>query len=179
LAANEPSYGASPRDGRTCQRQLLDEPGDALDLSGIRFPGKIPYPALLKLLQVSAAHVYLTYPFVLSWSMLEAMAVGCLVVGSRTPPVEEVLRDGENGLLADFFAPEEIAAKVSAALEAPPGLHRSAPKRPAKRDRCLRSPKNLSPRTNAAHRRSQGLMISPKSAPQGRAANFLSGDRPV
>ncbi|MDR0441699.1 MAG: glycosyltransferase family 4 protein [Candidatus Accumulibacter sp.] len=119
VGGDETSYSAMPKDGRTYRQRLLDELGDALDLSGIRFLGRVPYSVFLKLLQVSAAHVYLTYPFVLSWSMLEAMAAGCLVVGSRTAPVEEVIRDGENGLLADFFAPEEIARKVIAALKAP------------------------------------------------------------
>ncbi len=71
-----------------------------------------------KCLQVSRVHVYLTYPFVLSWSMLEAMSSGCLVVGSKTSPVEEVIRDGENGMLVDFHSPAEIAERVTAALEA-------------------------------------------------------------
>jgi glycosyltransferase involved in cell wall biosynthesis len=119
VGGDETSYGAMPQDGRTYRQQLIDELGDALDPSRVHFLGKVPYSAYLKILQVSAVHVYLSYPFVLSWSMLEAMAAECLVVGSRTAPVEEVIRDGENGLLVDFFKPEEIAQKVIAALEAP------------------------------------------------------------
>lgn len=105
--------------GHSYRQRLLDELGDSLDRRRVHFLGKVPYPVFLKILQISAVHVYLTYPFVLSWSMLEAMAAGCLVLGSRTAPVEEVIRDGENGLLVDFFRPEEIAERVVAALADP------------------------------------------------------------
>jgi glycosyltransferase involved in cell wall biosynthesis len=83
----------------------------------VHFLGKIPYNAFIKVLQVSRVHVYLTYPFVLSWSMLEAMSSGCLIVGSRTQPVQEVIHHGGNGLLVDFFAPDEIAERIVEALE--------------------------------------------------------------
>ena len=75
------------------------------------------YHAYLNLLQVSSAHVYLTYPFVLSWSFLEAMACGCLIIGSATPPVLEVLRDGKNGMTVDFFSHRKLANRIEAALE--------------------------------------------------------------
>ena len=119
VGGDEVSYGARLPEGQTWRQRLVDELGDALDLSRVHFLGKVPYQTFLKVLQVSRAHVYLTYPFVLSWSMLEAMAAGCLVVGSRTEPVEEVIRDGENGILVDFFRPKEVAAKVIAALSEP------------------------------------------------------------
>jgi glycosyltransferase involved in cell wall biosynthesis len=113
------SYGPGLPNGKTHKQQMLDELGPALDMKRVHFLGKVPYSVFLKVLQVSRAHVYLTYPFVLSWSMLEAMSAGCLVIGSRTAPVEEVIRDGENGILVDFFAPEEIADKVVDALTQP------------------------------------------------------------
>lgn len=112
------SYGAKPAEGSYKDRYLA-EVAERTDLSRVHFLGRIPYEKYLHMLQISAAHVYLTYPFVLSWSMLEAMSAGCLVIGSRTPPVEEVLRDGENGLLVDFFSPPQIAAAVERVLEHP------------------------------------------------------------
>jgi glycosyltransferase involved in cell wall biosynthesis len=96
---------------------MLAELGDSLDLKRVHFLGKLPYNGFIKVLQVSRVHVYLTYPFVLSWSLLEAMSAGCLIVGSRTPPLQEVIHHGGNGLLVDFFSPQEIADRVVDALE--------------------------------------------------------------
>ena len=117
VGGNDVSYGARLADGKTFKEEMLKELDGSLDLSRVHFLGKVPYQSFLKILQVSRVHVYLTHPFVLSWSMLEAMAAGCLVVGSRTPPVEEVLHDCQNGLLVDFFSPAEIADRVIDALE--------------------------------------------------------------
>jgi glycosyltransferase involved in cell wall biosynthesis len=110
------SYGAPAADGRSFRTQMLEELGASIDPSRVHFLGRIPYSVYLKVLQVSTAHVYLTYPFVLSWSMLEAMAAECLIIGSRTAPVEEVIRDGENGVLVDIFSPAAIADAVVRAL---------------------------------------------------------------
>jgi glycosyltransferase involved in cell wall biosynthesis len=108
------SYGKRPKDFTNWREKMLAEVGDLGER--VHFLGKIPYAQYVALLQVSAVHVYLTYPFVLSWSMLEAMSCGCVVVGSRTTPVLEVITDGENGLLVDFFDLDGIAAKVHAVL---------------------------------------------------------------
>jgi glycosyltransferase involved in cell wall biosynthesis len=99
--------------GQTYREKLLQEV--SIDPQRVHFLGRIPYARYLRLLQVSAAHVYLTVPFVLSWSMLEAMSAGCLVIGSDTAPV----REGENGLRVDFFSPTAIADRVDEALEQP------------------------------------------------------------
>src|SRR5437868_2774336 len=116
VGGDEVSYSPRLPAGQTYRQRLLAELGDRIDLSRVEFRGRIPYADYLALLRRSAVHVYLTYPFVLSWSLLEAMSAGCLVVGSRTPPVEEVMRDGENGLLVDFFSPAAIAERVDYAL---------------------------------------------------------------
>lgn len=119
VGGDEVSYGARLQDGRTYKQQMLDELGTTLDLRRVHFLGRVPYSTYLKVLQVSRVHVYLTYPFVLSWSMLEAMSAGCLVIGSRTAPVEEVIRDGENGLLVDFFDAAAISRQIVSVLADP------------------------------------------------------------
>ncbi len=109
------SYGARAPEGRSWRDVMLEEVGPLPDR--VQFTGRLPYDEYLRLLLVSSVHLYLTYPFVLSWSMLEAMAAGAFVVGSRTPPVEEVIADGVNGWLVDFFDTDSIARRVSQALE--------------------------------------------------------------
>ena len=110
------SYGKACDDGEWCDR-FLEEIDGQYDPSRVHFVGRIDYKRFLTLLQLSKAHVYLTYPFVLSWSLLEAMSIGCAVVGSATAPVMEVLQHEHNGLLVDFFSPESIAEQVDRLLQ--------------------------------------------------------------
>jgi glycosyltransferase involved in cell wall biosynthesis len=110
------SYSGTLPKGETYRQKLLDEV--PLDPTRVHFLGRVPYPVFLRLLQVSRAHIYLTMPFVLSWSMLEAMSSECLLIGSRTAPIMEVIEDGVNGLLVDFFDVPGIVERVCEALEA-------------------------------------------------------------
>jgi glycosyltransferase involved in cell wall biosynthesis len=117
VGGDQVSYGSKPADGETWRARMLAEVGGQIDAGRVHFLGRLPYESYLRLLQVSAVHAYLTYPFVLSWSMLEAMAAGCMVVGSRTAPVEEVIKHGENGWLVDFFDHRQLAEALAGALE--------------------------------------------------------------
>lgn len=112
---DEVSYGRPAPDGKTWREVMLEEV-QGIDLSRVHFTGKLPYAQYLSLLQVSSLHTYLTVPFVLSWSCMEAMGAGCLMLGSATPPVQEVIEDGVNGRLCDFNSPDDIADKAVAML---------------------------------------------------------------
>ena len=113
VGSDDVSYGARPEAGKTWRQIFFDEVKDRIDVNRIHFVGNVPRELFTRMLQVSTVHVYLTYPFVLSWSMIEAMSAGCAIVGSDTPPVREVIRHQENGLLVDFFNPEALADSVA------------------------------------------------------------------
>jgi glycosyltransferase involved in cell wall biosynthesis len=124
------SYGQSPPPGKTWKDIFLDEVKDRLDMRRVHFVGQLPYATFIDLMRVSSVHAYLTYPFVLSWSMLEAMCAGAYVVGSRTPPVEEMIEHGVNGKLVDFF---DVKAWSAALIEALAERQRFEPLRSAAR----------------------------------------------
>ncbi len=128
------SYGAAPPGETGWKTRFLAEVQDRLDMTRIHFVGKLPYPQFVALMQVARAHAYLTYPFVLSWSMVEAMACGAHVVASATAPVEEVIQHGKNGTLVDFF---DIPGWSHALTEALAHPDRFAPQRRAARQTVL------------------------------------------
>lgn len=124
----ERGYGIAAPGGKTWKQALIDELGPALDLDRVHFLGTVPHDIMLQALWVSAAHVYLTYPFVVSWSLLEAMAAGCAIIASDTPPVRDAITDGVEGRLVDFFDTDALAATMGAAITDP---SRFAPMREA------------------------------------------------
>lgn len=117
VAAERVAYGPKPPEGESYKQWMLGRVN--LDLSRVHFVGNQPYGVYKKILRASSVHVYLTRPFVLSWSFMEAMASGCLLVASDTPPVREVMEDGKNGLLVDFFDVKAIARRIEEALDHP------------------------------------------------------------
>ena len=116
------SYGAPPPSGHSWKSIFLEEIRPLLNkqqYERLHFLGKVPYPEFKQILAVSTVHIYLTYPFVLSWSLLEAMSSACAIVASRTPPVEEVIENKKTGILIDFFEHEELVKEVLLLVENP------------------------------------------------------------
>jgi len=119
VGGDDVSYGARPPNGQKWKdifaNEVRPQISDA-DWSRVHFLGNIPYAHFIPLLQVSTVHVYLTYPFVLSWSLLEAMAAGCSIVASNTAPLREAIHHNDTGLLVDFFSPAQLAETVNGLL---------------------------------------------------------------
>ena len=122
VGADDVSYGARPEEGKKWKdifaAEVRPQISDA-DWTRVHFLGHIPYQYFIPLLQLSTVHVYLTYPFVLSWSLLEAMSVGCAIVASDTQPLREAVRQDETGRLVDFFDVPGLANEVCALLDDP------------------------------------------------------------
>lgn len=116
IAGNDASFYSHKRpDGKTHKEYLLETLD--LDPRRLHFVGYLSLPEYAKFLQASKVHIYLTYPYILSWSLIEAMASGCLIIASDTAPVREVIKDGENGYLVDFFSPPALADKINYCLD--------------------------------------------------------------
>lgn len=126
VGGDEVSYGAKPDPQRYGAAKWKDifaaevRPHISdVDWSRVHFLGHVPYQYFIPLLQLSSVHVYLTYPFVLSWSLLEAMSVGCAIVASNTQPLHEAIIHHQTGRLVDFFDPVGLADEVSHLLADP------------------------------------------------------------
>ena len=119
VGGDDVSYGARPPNGRKWKDVFLAEVQGQLDMSRVHFLGNISYEHFIPVLQLSTVHVYLTYPFVLSWSLLEAMSIGCAIVASDTRPLQGVIKEGDTGKLVDFFDVPGMANKVCDLLDRP------------------------------------------------------------
>ncbi|HUC19676.1 MAG TPA: glycosyltransferase family 4 protein [Acetobacteraceae bacterium] len=117
VGGDEVSYGMKPPEGGTWRARMLAELGGKIDPARVHFPGKVAYRHFLALLRRSDAHVYLTYPFVASWSLREALAMGAPVIGSDTEPVREFVRDRHNGLLTPCLDPVRLAERILELIE--------------------------------------------------------------
>jgi glycosyltransferase involved in cell wall biosynthesis len=130
--SNKRPYGGSPTDGRSWREVCFD--GVEVDPARLHFVGKTTHDRMLEALRLSTAHVYYTYPFVLSWSLVEAMASGCYVIASDTPPLHDAIEDGVNGRLLPFFDVEALSEAMIAACRNPQA---SAPLRAAARETAV------------------------------------------
>lgn len=119
VGASGHGYGIPPQKNDTWKNILWDEVKNSIDATHIYFSDTLPHDTYIKALSVSTVHIYLTYPFVLSWSVIEAMAAGCCIVGSDTAPVKEIIQDGVNGTLVNFFQPKAIADATIKLLQDP------------------------------------------------------------
>lgn len=119
VGGNEVSYGAKSKNPKGLRAEMEAEVGKDLDWDRLHFLGRVPYADYCNLVQLSRCHMYLTMPFVLSWSLLESMSMGATIVASDVAPVREAITHGETGLLVDFFDPDAIAEQVCAVLRAP------------------------------------------------------------
>ena len=108
---NEAGYGGEGG-SISLRERMLKELGGRLDMNRVHFLGRIPHPQLMAVLQASWVHVYLSFPFILGWSLIEAMACGCCIVGSQGMPVAEVIQDGVEGILIPMNAPTLLAERV-------------------------------------------------------------------
>jgi glycosyltransferase involved in cell wall biosynthesis len=113
------SYGRAAPNGKTWKQVFLEEIRQDLDMSRVHFVGNLSYANFVRLMQISTVHVYLTYPFVLSWSLMEAMSIGCAIVASNTGPVLEVIQPNKTGVLVDFFDQQALADAVCSLIENP------------------------------------------------------------
>lgn len=115
IAGDDIAYYGQKIEGNSYKDVILGRLN--LDMSRIHFVGTLSFDDYVKLLQISSVHVYLTYPFILSWSCLDAMACECCIVASNTPPVTEFIKDNYNGILFDFHNINQLIDKVEYALE--------------------------------------------------------------
>ena len=116
VGGDDVSYGARPPKGQTWKQIFIDEVRSQIpdqDWARVHFLGRIPYDQFQSLLKVSRVHVYLTYPFVLSWSLFETRSVQGAIVASKTAPVEEAIIHGQNGRLVDFFDKDALVEEVN------------------------------------------------------------------
>lgn len=122
VGGDKVGYGGLPEGAQTWKDIFIREVSSKISAANwarVHFLGNIPYPHFISLLQLSTVHVYLTYPFVLSWSLLEAMSAGCAIVASDTQPLHEAIKHDDTGRLVNFFDAQALADEVCSLLDQP------------------------------------------------------------